>query len=68
MNRQKAIRCADVWRVENMTQKRGSCAIMDHESISAAKRFTRSIGKCVALQPEDCGQGVRAFGFFKVAE
>jgi hypothetical protein len=41
---------------------------MDHESISAAKRFTRSIGKCVALQPEDCGQGVRAFGFFKVAE
>ena len=64
MNRQKAIRCADVWRVDNRTQEPGTSLIEVHDSISAAKRFTRATGKCVALQPEDRGHGEQVFGFF----
>lgn len=66
MDRQKAIRVADIWRISKRTQSRGSSAIKEHESISAAKRFTRSVGRCVALQPEDLGNGEHEFGFFRV--
>ena len=65
MNRQRAIRVADVWRIEKVTQERGQITLREHESISAAKRFTRSKGRCVALKSEDLGQGEQQCGFFR---
>jgi hypothetical protein len=64
MNRSKAIRVADVWRVGSRTQQAGSPKLTEHESISAAKRFTRG-QKCVALVDDDQYAGEQVFGFFR---
>jgi hypothetical protein len=51
----------------NKTQVRGLDFVEEHESISKAKRFTRTVGRCVVLEKEDCGQGEQEFGFFHYA-
>lgn len=63
MNREKAIRSANIWRVGSRTQQAGSPKITEHESISIAKRFTRG-QKCVALVDDDQHAGDQLFGFF----